>query len=1071
MIEPRTNLQSAHHTVGASNSGPIRLRRWRSVRERLTWPARGLWATTIVLLSLLLCACYFSPAAHAETITLPCGVDGAINQKRLINAIETANRTAIADTIVLTRGCGYHFAAPLVGSLVDALPVISATLTIEGNGALIAAGATMTDLRLLHTTANLTVHNLNLLPGKLSGSQWGAAILAEPGAILTLHNITLSGGKAPYGGGVTALGDLTITASSFRNNEATAKAGGAIYAQGQVTITQSVFEVNRATQYGGAIFLAEGGPAFIHDSHFDSNRAGSDGGAITALAPLIISRSDFYSNSSTLQGGAIYGEAPITLVDSALRQNRAGSKGGAIMTLEPLTGTHTIFLDNLARAGYGGAISASATVNLERNLFEANRSPLAGAVLYSEQQRGKSMIANNLFLDNQTAGFPKQPLLCTICDEFGGGEIELRHNTFVQSGQRAEIAIETYAGKVEAQYNIIVNHELAMKRNAGDVNSRRNLYFGNGQDEVNLTGSDNITGQDPQFVRPLLKDYRLTPDSPAVDHANGSTVALDAQGFHRPQHGVADIGAYEVDHGEVPASDVIRIGYCPANIEYGLIGLTEAIAEANARPGRQRIVSPGCIYAYYHTVTKNGGLPTITDALIIDGNESIIRYRNNTEQNFRMVRARNAALHLIGFTLVNNGQMADSMTCAMRFDNAYFPPPVAMLTEVTVKDNVCGGQGAALYAENYTVEIRNSRFENNGLINNDSQTAVVDTWRSWLAVEQSEFIGTAAWGSSTAIKVTNGGFDIRASLFAGNKGRALQINTNKLPSYLVNNLWFNTQPGALNDAVVLLGNQEPVTLLHNTFANPTPTTGKAILLYEPIVTAAQMAQPPAATGNAMTVTLHNTIFANISTSVAADQPGRPVQISHNLFWNSAPVGEATTAISADPQFVDLAAGDLRLQATSPAIDAGRVVAVTHDKIGVARPAGAGFDLGAYEFVTEPPPPPPPPPAELRAVDDGYLVASGAILTVTNPGVLHNDHFAADEAVQAVQQQVNTTVAGQLRLNPDGSFSYTSAPGFTGKERFVYFLQSAARQSNAATVTITVVKAEAIQRVYLPAIRR
>lgn len=168
----------------------------------------------------------------------------------------------------------------------------------------------------------------------------------------------------------------------------------------------------------------------------------------------------------------------------------------------------------------------------------------------------------------------------------------------------------------------------------------------------------------------------------------------------------------------------------------------------------------------------------------------------------------------------------------------------------------------------------------------------------------------------------------------------------------------------------------------------------------------------------MTITLHNTIFANISTSIAANQPGRPVVSSHNLFWQSAPVGDTATAISADPQFVDLANSDLHLQAASPAIDAGLPVDVAEDKDGVTRPSGAGFDIGAYEFVATTPTPtitptptqtptptvtmtpeatpspgPTPAPDELRAVDDGYLVASAATLTVAAPGVLNNDNFS------------------------------------------------------------------------------
>lgn len=1041
----------------------------------LRHPGRWLTALALPLLGcLLLC---FSATARAETILLPCEADATANQKRLIKAIDSANSTAIADTLVLTTNCHYRFAMPLVGNGVDALPVISNTLTIEGNGATIGATANAVALRLLHTTANLTLRNLNLYPGQLAGEQGGAAIRAESGATLTLQTVTVDSGRAPFGGGVAALGALDITDGRFTNNIATVKGGGAIYAEGPVTITHSSFTNNRATLHGGALALAvDGGPAHIVDSNFAQNRAGGDGGAINAYAPVLISTSDFYTNSSDAQGGAIYGEAPLTLHNSSLRQNAAGSKGGALMNLDPLTITQSIFLNNQSQMSYGGAIYASSTVALERNVFEANHGPLAGAVLFLDQQRGKSVIASNLWLDNFTAGFPKQPLLCAVCDEFGGGTVAIQHNTFVQSGQQAETAIGINAGTVDLQYNIIVNHTLGAARGAATVNASRNLYFGNRQDEVNLTGSDNITGQDPQFVRPFLKDYRLAAASPALDQATGSLVALDAQGIHRPQHGVADIGAYEVDYGEVPESDVMRITFCPATTINGLAGLTEAIAAANLRPGRQRIVSPGCDYVYHQTTAQDKGLPAVTDALIIDGNGSTIRYRNDTSEILRFLRGKHASLALTNLTLRNSGQTIDGKVCAIELTSDFFPPAVATLTGVTIKDNLCSGQGAALYAENYAVYIRTSHFENNGLIDNDSRTAVIDSFESWLEVDQSTFIGTAAPGNSSAIIVTSGGFDIHDSTFVGHhasQASGLYVNANKLSSRLANNLWLDNQPGLFNGAVVLMGNTFPVAVLHNTFANQAPTNGKAIFLFEPSLSATSTRLGRGATVTtdmALTVTVRNTIFANISGALVADQPGRALAISHNLFWHSAPVGDPATAINADPRFVDLANGDLHLQTTSPAIDAGTSVTVTHDKAGVARPAGAGFDIGAYEFIVTNPPPPPP-TNELRAVDDTYLVSSGEILTVTSPGVLRNDSFSQTVPVQVVRQEAVAGAAGQLRLNADGSFTYTPAPGFTGEERFVYYLQAGVQKSNPATVTITVVKPEAIQRAYLPAIRR
>lgn len=54
--------------------------------------------------------------------------------------------------------------------------------------------------------------------------------------------------------------------------------------------------------------------------------------------------------------------------------------------------------------------------------------------------------------------------------------------------------------------------------------------------------------------------------------------------------------------------------------------------------------------------------------------------------------------------------------------------------------------------------------------------------------------------------------------------------------------------------------------------------------------------------------------------------------------------------SGDPRFVDAAAGDFRLQAGSPAIDAGVETGPTQDAAGVAVPQGRARDLGAYEFA-------------------------------------------------------------------------------------------------------------------------
>lgn len=71
--------------------------------------------------------------------------------------------------------------------------------------------------------------------------------------------------------------------------------------------------------------------------------------------------------------------------------------------------------------------------------------------------------------------------------------------------------------------------------------------------------------------------------------------------------------------------------------------------------------------------------------------------------------------------------------------------------------------------------------------------------------------------------------------------------------------------------------------------------------------------------------------------------------SHNLFFGAgaAPAFDAA-AVAADPLLVDVASGDLHLSPGSPAIDAA-FGDLPSDHDGVARPQGAGPDIGAYEW--------------------------------------------------------------------------------------------------------------------------
>ena len=81
---------------------------------------------------------------------------------------------------------------------------------------------------------------------------------------------------------------------------------------------------------------------------------------------------------------------------------------------------------------------------------------------------------------------------------------------------------------------------------------------------------------------------------------------------------------------------------------------------------------------------------------------------------------------------------------------------------------------------------------------------------------------------------------------------------------------------------------------------------------------------------------------------------------YDFLLNSGSV--ATATVKAAPQFVNYqraGGGDYHLSAASPAVDKGDAAgAPTTDLDGAARPSGAGFDIGAYEFASPNPSPSP-----------------------------------------------------------------------------------------------------------------
>lgn len=88
-----------------------------------------------------------------------------------------------------------------------------------------------------------------------------------------------------------------------------------------------------------------------------------------------------------------------------------------------------------------------------------------------------------------------------------------------------------------------------------------------------------------------------------------------------------------------------------------------------------------------------------------------------------------------------------------------------------------------------------------------------------------------------------------------------------------------------------------------------------------------------------------------------------------------------------------------------------------------------------------------------AANDSYSTNENSPLVVSTGGVLANDTDAAGDPLTA--SLVNGPQHGTATLNPDGTFTYTPAAGFSGTDGFSYKANDGSADSNVAAVTITV----------------
>ena len=197
-----------------------------------------------------------------------------------------------------------------------------------------------------------------------------------------LARLTVTGGKAAYGGGMyNSKSSPTVTEVTFSRNTATTDGGGMYNNGSSPTVTHATFSENTATGGGGGMFNTSSSPTVTHAT-FSENNAQYGGGMYNHGLSPTLTYATFSRNTATTDGGGMYndGSSP-TVTRATFSGNIATSNGGGMVNNgSSPTVTHVTFFGNTSTSGGGMVNLNTSSPTLTHVTFSRNTSTTGGGM-------------------------------------------------------------------------------------------------------------------------------------------------------------------------------------------------------------------------------------------------------------------------------------------------------------------------------------------------------------------------------------------------------------------------------------------------------------------------------------------------------------------------------------------------------------------------------------------------------------------------------------------------------------------------------------------------------------------
>ena len=325
-------------------------------------------------------------AAPAVVIPVACSVTA------LHNAINFAPSNAI---LSLKSGCVYRLTAKL--------PNVTSNLTIQGNGDVITRFGAAVFTALQDNGAQLAINQLTM--SDFHGNAASPGALYNNGGDVTITKSSFADNDGGFGGAIlnNNSGSLSATSTNFVGNVATV-GGGALYNRNASTATLDVdvFADNDAFT-GGAIFITSGhvivegySSSVSGSTSFAGNDATSGyGGAIDNFGgTLAVTFTNFSENDADHDGGAVWNGGGVSSIGSSgFTGNFADGNGGAIATTKTLSLPSDVVSLNRANLNGGGIYVNGGTTSLNRTDVYANSAGGTGGGI--RRNSGSVSLTNN----------------------------------------------------------------------------------------------------------------------------------------------------------------------------------------------------------------------------------------------------------------------------------------------------------------------------------------------------------------------------------------------------------------------------------------------------------------------------------------------------------------------------------------------------------------------------------------------------------------------------------------------------------------------------------------------------